>query len=309
MNFELKILGSNSAAPAHNRHQTAQILAVHNQMYMIDCGEGTQMQLNRYRVKFNKINHIFISHLHGDHYLGLTGLLSTMHLQKREHDLYIYAPPGLADILTLQLKYSQTVLSYKVNFREYDPSKAEIIHEDDKVMVETIPLQHRVACCGFLFREKPNKRRLNKLKDLSQFNLQQLLELKEGKNIYDRQGNLLFKNEDYTLPPKKPRSYAYCSDTIYDEKIIEQIKNVDLLYHEATFLNDMENRARETYHSTAKQAATIAKKAEVEQLVIGHFSIRYKDLNPLLEEAKETFPNTLLAIEGETIAVDYASLF
>lgn len=309
MNFELKILGSNSAAPAHNRHQTAQILSVHNQMYMIDCGEGTQMQLNRYRVKYNKINHIFISHLHGDHYLGLTGLLSTMHLQKREHDLNIYAPPGLSDILTLQLKYSQTVLNYKINFKEYESSKPEIIHEDDKVVVETIPLQHRVACCGFLFREKPNKRRLNKLKDLSQFNLQQLLDLKEGRDIYDGQGNLLFKNEDFTLPPKKPRSYAYCSDTIYDEGIIEQIKNVDLLYHEATFMNESKDRARETYHSTAKQAATIAKKADVEQLVIGHFSIRYKDLNPLLEEAKETFPNTQLAIEGETISVDYASLF
>jgi ribonuclease Z len=309
LNFELKILGSNSAAPAHNRHQTAQLLSIYNQLYMIDCGEGTQMQLTRYKVKFHRINHIFISHLHGDHYIGLIGLISTMHLQKRESDLTIYGPPGLSDILTLQLKYSQTILSYKINFKEYDPSSRQIVLDDEHVTVETIPLKHRVACSGFLIREKPNKRRLNKLKNLEQFNLQQLLDLKDGKDILDEEGSILYQNEDFTLPPKKARSYAYCSDTLYDEGIIGQIQNVDLLYHEATFLSDREERAKETFHSTARQAATIAKKADVGQLVIGHFSIRYKDLNPLLQEARETFKNTVLAIEGETIAVEFVSLF
>ncbi len=303
MSFSLKILGSNSAAPAHNRHQTSQLLAVQNHTFLIDCGEGTQMQLIKYRVKAQKINHIFISHLHGDHYLGLMGLISTMHLQGRTADLFIYGPPGLAEIITLQLQYSQTVLNYKIKFQELDTAIRKVIFEDAVLSVETIPLNHRIGCAGFLVREKPKKRRIIKEKLPEDFSLQNILKLKNGEDIVDEEGNTLFRNEDMTLPPRKSRSYAYCSDTKYEENIIEQIKNVDLLYHEATFLSDREDRARQTFHSTARQAATIAKKAAVGQLLLGHYSIRYRELQPLLIEAREVFENAHLAIEGESIEI------
>lgn len=261
------------------------------------------MQLIKYRVKAQKINHIFISHLHGDHYLGLMGLISTMHLQGRTADLFIYGPPGLAEIITLQLQYSQTVLNYKIKFQELDTAIRKVIFEDAVLSVETIPLNHRIGCAGFLVREKPKKRRIIKEKLPEDFSLQNILKLKNGEDIVDEEGNTLFRNEDMTLPPRKSRSYAYCSDTKYEENIIEQIKNVDLLYHEATFLSDREDRARQTFHSTARQAATIAKKAAVGQLLLGHYSIRYRELQPLLIEAREVFENAHLAIEGESIEI------
>lgn len=303
MSFSLKILGSNSAAPAHNRHQTSQLLIVQNHTFLIDCGEGTQMQLIKYRIKAQKINHIFISHLHGDHYLGLMGLISTMHLQGRSSDLFIYGPPGLAEIITLQLQYSQTVLNYKIRFQELDTAVRKVIFEDAVLSVETIPLNHRIGCAGFLIREKAKKRRIIKEKLPKDFSLQNILLLKNGEDIFDEDGNIEFRNEEMTLPPRKSRSYAYCSDTKYEENIIEQIKHVDLLYHEATFLSDREDRAMQTFHSTAKQAATIASKAEVGQLLLGHYSIRYRELQPLLDEARAVFENVHLAIEGESIEI------
>lgn len=303
MSFALKILGSNSAAPAHNRHQTSQLLAVQQHLFLIDCGEGTQMQLSKFKVKVQKINQIFISHLHGDHYLGLMGLISTLHLQGRTKDLHIYGPPGLSDIITLQLKYSQTVLNYKIHFQELNTAVRAVIFEDEAITVETIPLNHRIGCAGFLFREKPKKRRIIKEKLPQDMSLKDLLLLKNGENIYDEKGNLLYENEALTLPPKKSRAYAYCSDTKYEEQIVEQITAVDLLYHEATFLSDREERASQTFHSTARQAATIAKKAHVGQLLLGHYSIRYKELQPILDEARQVFDNARLAIEGETIEI------
>lgn len=303
MPFALKILGSNSAAPAHNRHQTAQLLTVGQHVFLIDCGEGTQMQLTKYKAKFHKIQHIFISHLHGDHYLGLMGLISTLHLQNRTADLHIYGPAGLADIITLQLKHSETVLNYKIIFKKLNTAVKEIIYEDESLTIETIPLNHRIGCSGFLFREKPKKRRIIKEKLPSGFSLANIVALKNGEDIYDENGELLFRNEEMTLPPKKSRAYAYCSDTKYEEKIIQQIAHVDLLYHESTFLSDREERAAQTYHSTARQAATIALKAQVGLLLLGHYSIRYKELQPLLDEAREVFPNAQLAIEGETIEI------
>lgn len=304
LSFALKILGANSAAPAHNRHQTAQLLMVQNHQFLIDCGEGTQMQLNKYKVKSQKINHIFISHLHGDHYLGLMGLVSTLHLQGRTADLNIYGPSGLADIITLQLKHSETVLNYKIRFRKLNTAIKEVIFEDDVLTIETIPLNHRIGCSGFLFREKPKKRRIIKEKLPQDLSLQNILSLKNGADIYDGKGQLLYVNEALTMPPKKSRSYAYCSDTKYEEQIIAQIKGVDLLYHESTFLSDREERATQTYHSTARQAATIAKKAQVGQLLLGHYSIRYKELQPILEEARQVFDNSQLAIEGEVIEIE-----
>lgn len=304
MTFKLKILGSNSAAPAHNRNQTAQLLNVNNQLFLIDCGEGTQMQMARYKIKLNKIHHIFISHLHGDHFFGLLGLISTMHLFKRKKDLHIYAPPGLAEIITLQLKHSGSNLNFKIRMIELMKLEPELIFQNDFLTVTTIPLEHRVICNGFLFREKPKPYKVNKEKIPPGFSLSNMSRLKKGEDIKDAEGHLVYKNSDLTLPPKPSYAYAYCSDTKYNENIVPQIKGVDLLYHESTFLNDMADRARETYHSTAAQAAEIARMAGVKILVLGHYSVRYKDLQPLLDEAQPIFPHTVLAKEGKNIVIE-----
>ncbi len=305
MSFELTILGSNSAAPAHSRHQSAQVLRIENQAFLIDCGEGTQMQISRYRVKLNRIQHIFISHLHGDHYLGLVGLISTMHLRQRDEDLTIFGPPGLDNIITMHLKYTEMVLCYKIKFVELDPDVSHLILETDLITVTSFPLDHRIPCTGFLFKEKPRPYRLNKEQDLRVLSTDEISILKSGNHVTDGNGSIKYRLEQYTFPPKKARSYAYCSDTRYNEEIITYIKGVDLLYHESTFLSDRKQRAHDTYHSTALEAARIAQKAEVLRLVLGHFSIRYRDLNPLLEEAQEVFSNSQLAIEGERIAVEH----
>ncbi len=260
----------------------------------------------RFRIRPQRINNIFISHLHGDHYLGLMGLLSTMHLQGRKKSLNLYAPKGLSEIITLQLKYSDTVFNYDINFIKIDTETNKVIHEDDFIKVSTIPLNHRIPCSGFLFEEKPKKRRIDKDKLPEGFTTRNIVRLKHGEDIFDIDGNLLYKNKDYTFPPKKSFKYAFCSDTKYDESIIPIIKDVDMLYHEATFTEEHMDRASNTYHSTAREAATIAKKAKVNQLLLGHFSIRYKDLDPILEEAREVFENSQLAIEGEEfVLVDH----
>ena len=299
MSFELKILGSNSATPVYNRHHTSQLLSIENENFLIDCGEATQHQLIRYKIKFNKINYIFISHLHGDHYLGLPGLISTMHLNGRVKELYIFGPPGLSDILTVSLKYSETVLSYPVIFHELNTEKAQTVLDLENLTVETIPLDHRIKCCGFIFKEKPKLKRINKEALPENVPLLDIVALKKGEDIY-RDGKLYLKNEEYTYPARRSRSYAYCSDTRYKEDILPQISGVDMLYHESTFLHDMKARAIETFHTTALEAATIAQKANAGKLILGHFSSRYKDLEPLLEEAKPVFPNSFLAIEGES---------
>ena len=304
MSFQLKILGSNSATPAHNRNQTSQLLTFGNEHFLIDCGEGTQMQLIRFRTRFHKISHIFISHMHGDHYLGLMGLLLTMHLQKRTEDLHVMGPRGLDEIITTQLRYSHTSLSYKVHFTELQADGHYLIYESEEVTVHSFPLVHRIACTGFLFREKPKERRMNKNKLLPEMLGEEIGRLKKGEDIYDQNGQLKYRWIDFTLPPRRSLSYAYCSDTRYEPGLVQYVKNVDLLYHEATFLKEHGQRAAETYHSTAEQAARLAKEADVGGLVLGHFSVRYKELNPLLVEAREVFFNTQLALEGETITVE-----
>ncbi|MDN5217429.1 ribonuclease Z [Fulvivirgaceae bacterium BMA12] len=304
MGFELKILGANSAKPAYNRNQTSQLLTVQNELFLIDCGEGTQLQLGHYKTKISRIRHIFISHLHGDHFFGLIGLISTMHLQRRTTDLNLYGPPGLGEIITMQLKVSGTVLSYPLHFNEINPQKPSCVFENDKITIQTIPLIHRIPCVGFLFREKPKPHRIIKEKIQKEFSLLDMVALKNGEDIKGENGDIIYKNGDFTLPPKKSRSYAYCSDTRYHEGIVDQIKGVDLLYHEATFLSDREQRATETFHATAQQAALIAKKAEVGKLLIGHYSSRYKDITPFQTEAQQVFENTILAIEGETIYIE-----
>ncbi len=304
MIFEVTILGSSSATPIYQRHPTAQVLNIRERLFLIDCGEGTQSQLVRYKIRFNKISHIFISHLHGDHYLGLMGLLSTMHLQGRTSELHLYGQPDLMDIIEIQLRLSQTVLRYQLIFHPIRQFAPTVILEDDDVIVKTILMNHRIPCTGFLFSEKPKPRKLIVTK-LQQYNVPFAFynRLKFGQDYADENG-VIVKNEELTAPSQPPRSYAFCSDTIYDESIIDDIKGIDLLYHEATFLHDMIERAQATYHTTSLQAATIAKKAGVKKLLIGHFSARYKALYPLLQEAKTVFPKTELATEGSRFSVD-----
>ncbi|WP_187261251.1 ribonuclease Z [Pontibacter beigongshangensis] len=303
MDFELRILGSSSATPSANRHHTAQVLTIGNHYHLIDCGEGTQMQLMLYKIKHQRICNIYISHLHGDHYFGLASLLSTMHLQGRQTPLYLFGPPGLSEILSLQFRYSGTNLGFDLIFRELDTTVHEIIFENKEITVHTLPMQHRVPCCGFLFREKPKPRPLIKEKLPAFLAPHQLVSLKSGEDIYDAWGKLLVANKDVTLEPRARRSYAYCSDTRYNPELIPYLRHVDLLYHEATFTHDMHERAHYTFHSTARQAAELAVAAQVRHLLLGHFSVRYKDLSPLLLEAQEVFSRTDLATEGSIFCV------
>ena len=304
MIFEVTILGSSSATPIYQRHPTAQVLHISERFFLVDCGEGTLIQLNRYKIKYHRINHIFISHLHGDHYLGLMGLISTMHLQGRTAELHIYSQPELKEIVDIQLKHSQTDLRYPLRFHFIDPKTPSVLYEDDDLAVKTIILSHRIPCTGFLFSEKTRQRKLKKEAILQHdIPVAAFNDLKNGKDYTDEKGNVI-PNPELTLDPREPRSYAFCSDTIYDERVVKHIAGVDLLYHESTFLSDMEDRAKETFHTTAAQAARIAKMAGVKKLLIGHFSARYKVLYPLLDEAKTVFENTALAIEGDRFCIE-----
>ena len=304
MSFGLKILGCNSATPAYGRHHTAQLLNVGKHYFLIDCGEGTQERLKQYKGHTWKINHIFISHLHGDHYLGLMGLLFTMHLLKRTHDLHLYGQRGLDEIILTQLRYSDSKLNYKIVFHELNPNTLELVFEDDQVEVQSFPLIHRIPCCGFLFREKPKPYRLDKNKLPEGIPLQAIAKLKQGFDYHDEKTGKSYLKEDLTLPPRKSRSYAFCSDTTYDIGLVDIIKGVDLLYHETTFLAGKAQWAHLTFHSTTHEAARIAKAANVGLLLIGHYSARYKELDQFLSEAKEVFENTMLSIEGETIEIE-----
>ncbi|OJJ23304.1 ribonuclease Z [marine bacterium AO1-C] len=311
--FQVTILGSGAALPViaqdFRRYPTAQLVSLPHTHLLIDCGEGTQMRLQELRIKINRIKHIFISHLHGDHYLGLIGLLSSMHLNKRNQDLYLYGPEGLAEIIRIQLKYSHTRFNYKIHFQELKTGVAEEVLNDGMFSVTTIPLNHRIPCNGFLVKENPKKRKIIKEKipqDIWEW--QYAKTLQKGEDVLDEEGKVLISAKDFTVQPKS-RSYAYCSDTSYFEPIIEQIKGVDLLYHEATFTNEEIERAADTFHSTAAQAATIAAKAGVGRLIIGHFSSRYRNnLEPLLREARQQFSEAYLAIEGTSFVLEKENL-
>lgn len=303
MPFELTILGSSSATPTQNRHPTAQVLNIRERFFLIDCGEGTQSQLVRYKIKYSRIGHIFISHLHGDHYLGLMGLLSTMHLQGRNNEIHLYGQQELMDIIELQLRLSQTVLRYNLIFHPVKNYSGTIILEDEDLSVSTISLNHRIPCTGFLFKEKPKPRKLliNKMK---QYNIpfKYYAGIKNGENYEDDFGNII-PNKELTINAGRPRSYAFCSDTVYLEHLADEVRGVDLLYHESTFMHDLLDRAKATFHSTSIEAATVAKNAGVLRLLIGHFSARYKDLAPMLEEARTIFPESELALEGRKFVV------
>jgi ribonuclease Z len=303
MKFEVTILGSSSATPVLNRNPTSQVLNVNERLYLIDCSEGTQLQMLRFDIKASKIDHIFISHLHGDHYLGLVGLLSSMHLNGRTKTLYLYGPPPLKEIIDLQFKYSETKLYYSIEFFATTDTAPQVIFENQDLIVETIPLDHRIATTGFMFRQKKRLRKLLKEK-IEALNIPVALysTLKKGEDFVAPDGKV-YANSELTSDSEPPKSYAYCSDTIYNERYFEQIQNADLLYHEATFLHDMLNRANTTHHTTALQAAQVAAITNAKKLVIGHFSARYKSLNELLEEAQSVFPETELAVDGRTFVI------
>jgi ribonuclease Z len=303
MKFEVTILGSSSATPIFNRNPSAQALNINDRLYLIDCGEGTQQQMLRFDVKASRIDHIFISHIHGDHYLGLVGLLSSLHLNGRKKPLNIYGPSRLKEIIDLQLSYSETTLQYPVEFNFTNPEQPEVILDNPDVTVETIPLDHRIACTGFLFREKKRLRKLIKDKlDKVNIPVEYYTALKKGADYVSPDGHII-KNDTVTLDSEEPKTYVYCSDTLYNEKYFKQISYSTMLYHEATFLNNMLDRAGETHHTTALQAGQIALKTKAKKLLIGHFSARYKTLNELLDEARSVFPETELAIEGKTFVI------
>lgn len=303
MSFKVTILGSSGALPAFGRFPSSQLVEIQNRHFLVDCGEGAQMQLMKFQANFHRINHIFISHLHGDHYLGLMGLIFTMHLLRRTNDLHLYSHFGLDEIITTQLRYSKSAPNFKIVFHPIKEHGNEIIYEDDALTVETLPLKHKLTAAGFLFREKEKPRRINKELLPAGLKIQQIANLKRGHDVIDEEGNILYFNRDLTFSPRKSRSYAYCSDTAYLESLVEKINRIDLLYHEATFLEDEADKATETQHSTARQAALIARKAHVTSLVLGHFSARYKDLDPILAEAKAVFDNTFLGVEGATFSI------
>ncbi len=299
--FGVTILGNNSALPAYDRHPTAQAITLNEQLFLIDCGEGTQMQLAKYKVRRGRINHIFISHLHGDHYFGLIGLLTSMGLLGREQDLHLYGPPQLKEIIQLQLDVAATTLPYPLHF--YALEKEGLILDHPKFAVECFKTQHRIPCFGFVIREKKKPRKINKEAALS-YEIPSVYyeRLKNGDDYETRDGKII-KNEWVTFTNTPGRSYAFCADTIYDPSIAEKTKGVTALYHEATYLKDLEERAAARYHSTTIQAAAIAQQAGAQKLLIGHFSSKYEVLDDFLTEAQSVFPNTQLAIEGTTYLI------
>lgn len=298
MKFEVTILGSSSATPVFNRNPSAQLLNCNEKYYLIDCGEGTQQQLTKYNLKAARIDHIFISHLHGDHYFGLIGLLSSLHLNGRTKPMQIFAPKPLLEILEIQFKYSDTILRYPIEFTPIEADESKQIFENQDLLVKTIILNHRIPTTGFIFEQKPRQRKLIKEKT-DAIPIAYYTSLKKGVDIEQPDGEML-RSEDYTTPADPPRSYAYCSDTMYDERYFATIKGCDTLYHEATFMHELLDRANETHHTTAKQAGEIARDNGAKKLLIGHFSSRYKTLQLLLEEAQSVFENTELAVEGRT---------
>lgn len=298
--MKLTILGCHSATPRVNANPTSQVLEIGNHIFLIDCAEGTQIQLRKSKTKFARIKHIFISHLHGDHFFGLVGLISTFRLLTREADLHIYAPKGLKEVVTLQMKLAKSWTNYKLIFHELSSEKSELIFEDDKIEVHTIPLDHRVYTNGFLFKEKEKERKLN-INQALDLNIDKAYfrKLKQGFDVTNEAGELI-NNEDVTSSGPTPKSYAFCSDTAYSEAIIPVIKKTDVLYHESTFLESHLHLTEQTKHSTAKQAASIAKQAEVGTLILGHYSTRYDDYQLFKNEAKEVFDNVELAKDGKT---------
>lgn len=298
--MKLTILGCYSAVPRKNTSPTAQILEIKNHIFLIDCGEGTQVRLRQHKIKFNRIKHIFISHLHGDHYFGLIGLISTFRLLTREAELHVHGPKGLKEVITLQLKLSNSWTNFKLIFHELVSQDSTIVFEDEDVVVRTLPLDHRIYTNGFLFEEKMGERKLDLNAALNaNIHKSYFRKLKQGFDVRNEDGALV-QNSSVTFTPSKIKKYAFCSDTAYNEKLIPLIREVDVLYHESTFLEKNVDLCKPTKHSSAKQAATIAKKANVSKLILGHYSTRYDDLNKFKEEAQEVFYSVDLSEDGKS---------
>jgi len=301
--MELTILGCYAATPRTFTNPTSQVLEIKNRIFLIDCAEGTQVQLRKNKIKFSKINHIFISHLHGDHVYGLIGLVSSFMLLNRTSDLHIYGPKGIKEMITLQLRLSNSWTTYGLYFHELESAESEIVFEDEKVIVKTIPLQHRIYTNGYLFQEKTGEKKLN-AEAMKKYQIETCYfqNIKNGKDITLEDGTFI-KNSTLTFEPVPPKSYAFCSDTVYNETLADLVQNVDLLYHESTFLESESALATKTMHSTAKQAAAIALKANVKQLILGHYSTRYENIELFKHEAETIFPNVLLADDGKTFEI------
>ena len=301
--FEVNILGCGSALPTTRHLASSQVINLRDKLYMIDCGEGTQIQMRRMRIKFSRLNHIFISHMHGDHCFGLPGLISSLGMLGRNGELVIHGPKEIETYMKPILSTFCRELPYSVRFNHITPDVSELIWEDRSVSVYSIPLKHRLPTSGFLFAEKAKEAHIIKeMTDFYKIPVKDLPSIKRGEDFITSDGERI-ANARLTRPATPPKKYAYCSDTAYSEKIIPIIEGVDLLYHEATFTNEDAARAKETFHSTARQAAEIARKANVKRLVIGHYSARYEELHTLKKEAEEIFPDTILGEEGLTLSV------
>ncbi len=304
MTFSVTVLGNSSALPTSKRFPSACVLNVHERFFLIDCGEGTQIQLRRCKIKLGKINHIFISHLHGDHIFGLFGLISTFNLIGRKSDLHIYANKNIEVILNNHFKFFDKNREYNIVYHFLKEGKDELIYEDKNLIIKAFPLKHRIPTHGFLFNEKKRPNHIRK-ELINKYNIpiKKINDIKYGEDFVTEEGEII-RNNILTTPSYIPRSFAFCSDTLYNENIVSIIKNVDLLWHEATFLNNLKNRAEETYHSTAEDAANIAKFAEVKNLLLSHFSSRYKDLDVIKSEAATVFKNIYIAEEGMEFGIN-----
>ncbi|AVR46127.1 ribonuclease Z [Christiangramia fulva] len=302
--MKITVLGCYAATPRSFTNPTSQVLEIKNHLFLIDCGEGTQVQLRKNKVKFSKIRHIFISHLHGDHFFGLVGLISTFRLLNREKELHIYGPKGIKEVITLQMKLANSWTNYPLIFHELSSKEPELLFENEKVQVKTIPLKHRIYTNGFLFSEKPGDRKLL-INEAVKYNIDVSLykSIKKGKDVISEDGEKI-PNRVLTADPPPPKSYAFCSDTVYDPSIVPLIKNCTALYHESTFLEEQQDLAFPTKHSTARQAAAIAKEAEVKLLILGHYSTRYSNIELFLNEAQTIFQNVVLADDGKEITVE-----
>jgi len=304
VHFKIQILGSTSAAPTAIRFSTAQVLQVHERFFLIDCAEGTQILLRKYKIPFTKIDHIFISHLHGDHFYGIFGVISTFNLKGRKSDLHIYAPPNLEVIYNTMLKYTDFKTSFNVVFHPHNFSDKHLIYENNTLEIHSFPLKHRIETCGFLFTEKEALRSIKKeVIEFFRIPIKQIPLIKRGENFIAENGEII-ENKQLTNPAPPPRSYAFCSDTAYYERIVPFIKNVDLLYHEATYDEKQKDVAGKRGHSTAKEAAQIAKLANAKRLIIGHLSARYTETDGILAEAREVFGNTDIAIDGKEYSIE-----
>lgn len=299
--LSVTILGNNSAVPAFNRHPTSQVVTHDGNNYLVDCGEGTQIQMIKYKIRRGKISHIFISHLHGDHYFGLVGLLNTFGLLTHRQELHVYGPAPLQQIIEMQLNVADTRLPYPLHFHTL--TGPEVLVDNDKIRISSFPTNHRIECYGFLFEEKEGKRKLliDKVRKHN-IPISFYSSLQEGRDYITPRGQVI-KNDSVTTPADRGKKYAFCADTKYDESIIQYIYDADMIYHETTYLDNMREKAHERFHCTTKQAAEIARKAMVKKLIIGHFSSKYNSLEQFQEEAREIFSNTELAIEGNTYEV------